>query len=69
MDDADALTYFQSLLTFTQSTMLLLESMIRTAMPAGGYEEQARRFLRSARRSKYSELSRRLTALQATDSR
>lgn len=68
LDDADALNYFQSLLSFTQRTMLLLESIIRVTMPAGRYDGHARQFLRSSQRSKYSALSRRLIALQATDS-
>ena len=66
--DADARRYFEGLLDFTQSTMLLVEAIIREALPHGQYEGHAQRFLSSSQAAKYSGLSRRLIALETTAS-
>ena len=68
LEDADALMYFQSLLSFTQSTMLLLESIIQSMLPLRIYDSHAEMFLRSVGPSKYSGLADRLEALRAIGS-
>jgi hypothetical protein len=66
VSDADAQTYLRSLLTFTRQTMLVIEGLVRAAMPAGEFDRLTEHFLHSTHNSKHSELEKRLTVLQVS---
>lgn len=61
---SDAEVYFQALVGFTRTTLLLLEGLVRTAMREGEFDQLANQFLQESQRAQLSLLSDRISVLQ-----